>query len=108
MNKCVFSLSLIRVCVVLFSFVLINLFIYVWLHWVFGAVRGLSLVAASGDYSSLQCPGFSLGGFSCCGARALGTWASVVVAHALSSSAARGIFPDQGSNPCPLYWQKDS
>ena len=25
------------------------------------------------------------GGFSCCGARALGTWASVVVAHGLSS-----------------------
>ena len=25
------------------------------------------------------------GGFSCCGARALGAWASVVVAHGLSS-----------------------
>ena len=48
------------------------------------------------------------GGFSCCGARALGTWASVVVAHGLSCSAACGIFPDQGSNPCPLHWQEDS
>ena len=25
-----------------------------------------------------------------------------------SRSAARGIFPDQGSNPCPLHWQADS
>ena len=33
---------------------------------------------------------------------------SVVVAHGLSRSAACGIFPDQGSNPCPLHWQADS
>ena len=33
---------------------------------------------------------------------------SVVVAHGPSCSAARGIFPDQGSNPCPLHWQADS
>ena len=26
----------------------------------------------------------------------------------LSCSAACGIFPDQGSNPCPLHWQADS
>ena len=30
------------------------LFIYFWLHWVFVAARGLSLVAASGGYSSLR------------------------------------------------------
>ena len=30
------------------------------------------------------------------------------MAHRLSSSAACGIFPDQGSNPCPLHWQADS
>ena len=36
------------------------LFIYFWLRWVFVAVRGLSLVAASGAYSSLRCAGFSL------------------------------------------------
>ena len=29
-------------------------------------------------------------------------------AHGLSCSAACGIFPDQGSNPCPLHWQADS
>ena len=33
---------------------------------------------------------------------------SVVVAHGPSRSTARGIFPDQGSNPCPLHWQADS
>ena len=26
----------------------------------------------------------------------------------LSCSVACGIFPDQGSNPCPLHWQADS
>ena len=33
---------------------------------------------------------------------------SVVVVHGLSCSAACGIFPDQGSNPCPLHRQADS
>ena len=32
---------------------------------------------------------------------------SVVVAHRPSFSAACGIFPDQGSNPCQLHWQAD-
>ena len=33
---------------------------------------------------------------------------SVVVAHGLCCSTACGIFPDQGSNLCPLHWQADS
>ena len=33
---------------------------YFWLHWVFTAACGLSLVAASGGYSSLWCASFSL------------------------------------------------
>ena len=33
---------------------------------------------------------------------------SVVVAHGLCCPAACGIFPDQGSNLCPLDWQADS
>ena len=33
---------------------------------------------------------------------------SVIVAPGPSCSAACGIFPDQGSNPCPLNWQADS
>ena len=68
---------------VLSNFFLINLFIYLWLRWVFVAACGLSLVVVSGDYSSLRCVGFSLQwflllrstgsrrtGFSSCG-----TWA---------------------------------
>ena len=68
----------------LFFFInLFILFIYFWLCWVFVAVCGLSLVAASRGYSSLWCAGFSLRwllllwstgsrhmGFSSCG-----TWA---------------------------------
>ena len=46
-------------------------------------------------------------GFSC-GAQALGAQASVEAAHGLSCSEARGIFLDQGSNPCLLRWQVDS
>ena len=30
------------------------------------------------------------------------------MAHGPRCSAACGIFPDQGSNPCPLHWQADS
>ena len=39
-----------------------------------------------------------------------GLWStgSVVAACRLSRSEARGIFPDQGSNPWPLHWQGDS
>ena len=37
----------------------LNKLINFWLCWVFVAVRGLSLVAASGGYSSLWCTGFS-------------------------------------------------
>ena len=40
-----------------------------------------------------------------CGLQSAG---SVVVAHRFSFSVACGIFPDQGSNPCPLHWQADS
>ena len=46
--------------------------------------------------------------FSCCGARALGSRASVVMAHRLSCSVACGIFTDRGLNPCPLHWEVDS
>ena len=70
------------------------LFIYFWLHWVFVAAHGLSLLAASGGYSSSQCMGFSLWwllllqstgsrcvGLSSCGSRAL--------EHRLSSCGTR-------------------
>ena len=91
-----------------FFFFKFYLFIYFWMCWVFVSVRGLSLVAASGGHSSSRCAGLSL-------SRPLLLWStgssragSVVVAHGPSCSAACGIFPDQGSNPCPLRWQADS
>ena len=45
----------------------------------------------------------SQGGFSRCGVQALGVLFSVVEVHRLSYSAAYGIFPDQGLNPCSLH-----
>ena len=91
-----------------FFFKLINLFIYFWLCWVFVSVPGLSLVAASGGHSSSRGTGLSLSRpllLRSTGSRRAG---SAIVAHGPSCSAACGIFPDQGSNPCPLYWQADS
>ena len=93
-----------------FFFFLIKapLFIYFWLCWVFVSVRGLSLVAASRGRSSSRCAGLSLSQpllLRSTGSRHAG---SVVVVHGPSCSAACGIFPDQGSNPCPLHWQADS
>ena len=82
--------------------------IYFWLCWVFVSVRGLSLVVASGGHSSSRCAGLSLSWpllLRSTGSRRAG---SVTVAHGPSCSAACGIFPDQGSNPCPLRWQADS
>ena len=77
-----------------------------WLRWVMVAVCGLSLVAVSRGYSSLQCTGFSLWwllllqsmgskytgsvvaahGLSSCSA-----WASVVVVHGLSSCGLQAL-----------------
>ena len=104
-------------------FIYINLFIlfiYFWLRWVFVAACRLSLVAVSGATLHCRVRASHCSGFSCCGAWALGAWASVVVAHGLQSagsvvvapghscSVACGIFLEQGSNPCPLHWQADS
>ena len=91
-----------------FFFNFIYLFSCLWLCWIFISVRGLSLVAASGGHSSSRCAGLSL-------SRPLPLWStgskragSVIVAHGPSCSTACGIFPDQGSNPCPVHWQADS
>ena len=90
-------------------FFFFNLFIiYFWLCWVFVSVRGLSLVAANGGHSSSRCAGLSLSRpllLRSTGSRRAG---SAIVAHGPSRSAACGILPDQGSNPCPLHWQADS
>ena len=65
------------------SFKIYFIVFYFWLCWVFVAAHGLSLVVASGGYSSFRCMGFSLwwllllwsmgsrrAGFSSCGTRA--------------------------------------
>ena len=89
-------------------FFFIFIFIYLWLCWVFVAVRGLSPVAASRGHSSSRCAGLSLSrplSLRSTGSRRAG---SAIAAHGPSCSAACGIFPDQGSNPCLLHWQADS
>ena len=91
-----------------FFFLKFILFIYLWLCWVFVSVRGPSPVAASGGHPSSRCAGLSPSQpllLQSTGSRRAG---SVAVAHGPSRSAACGILPDQGSNPCPLHWQADS
>ena len=63
----------------------------------------LLVEASRGLLSSCGAWASYCGGFSCCRA-----WASVVVVYRLSCSTARGVFLDQGLNPCPLHWQADS
>ena len=113
-------------------------FIYLFIYGCVGSLllhAGFSLVAASRGYSSLWCAGFSLrwllllritgsrrAAFSSCGTRDQQLWhtgsvvvarglqsaGSVVAVHGLRCFEACGIFPDQGSNPCPLHRQEDS
>ena len=80
-------------------------FILFWLHWVFGAVCRLPLVAVSGGSCLVALHAFSL--WWLLFLLSVGSWAPVVVAHGLSCPMACGIFPDQGLNPCPLHWQMD-
>ena len=66
-------------------FVLINLFIYLlnfWLRWVFIAAHRLfSTCGERGATLHCSVQASHCGGFSRCRARALGAWASVVVAR---------------------------
>ena len=85
LSACVFNLLSI-------IYILID-FIYLFIGYIGSsiAVHGLSLVVASGGYSSLRCKGFSLQwllllqstGFRSAGFSSCGTRASVVVAHGL-------------------------
>ena len=129
LHKYIFFMSAYKGFINVKSSIFINLFIYLF----FGCV-GSSLLHAG--FLQLRRAGATLccgarashcGGFSCCGAQALGTRASqlwhagsvvvarglwsagsVVVVHGLSCSVACGIFLDQGLNLCPLHWQADS
>ena len=107
-----------------FFFFFFNLFLFIYLF-----LAALGFRCCTRAFSSCSEGGATLPcgvqashccGFSCYGAWALGTQApaavarglqstgSVVVAHGPSCSAACGILPDLGSNPCPLHWQADS
>ena len=97
----------------LFLFFVLFLFFKFYL-FIYGCVgssypcEGFSLVAASGGHPPSRCAGLSLSGpllLRSTGSRRAG---SAIVAHGPSRSAACGILPDQGSNPCPLHWQADS
>ena len=108
-------------CFVFVVVVVLILCIYLWLHWVFVAVYGLSLVAAMGDtlYVVVHATLIAIAslvlkhGFQ-------GAWASLVAVHGLQSAGlvavtlglscpmVCGNFLDQGSNPWPLLWQVDS
>ena len=90
-----------------FFLIFVYLFIYFWLHWVFVAAHGLSLVAASGGYSSLWCMGFSLRwllllwstGSRCMGFSSCGLWA---LECRLSSCGARALLlPGMWDPPRP-------
>ena len=102
-------------------------FIHFWLCWVF-IVAVFSLVVASGGYSpvavdrllTMVAPLLQSRGSralriqerqptgSIVAAPGLQSTGSTAVAHGLICSAARGIFSDQGLNPCLLHWQADS
>ena len=86
----------------------VYLFIYFWLCWVSISVRRPPPVAASGGHPPSRCAGLSLSRPlppRSTGSRRAGP---ATVAHGPSRSAARGILPDQGSNPRPLHQQADS
>ena len=74
-------------------------------------LAGLGLCCCERAFSSCGEQGLlSSGGFSLQGLLSVEAWAlwrpgSVAVAPGLSSPVARGIFPVQGSNLCPLHWQ---
>ena len=63
-------------------FIIIIIVIIIWLCWVFVAVRAFSSSGERGLLFVVVCASHC-GGFSCCGARAVGVRASVVVARGL-------------------------
>ena len=95
---------------------------FFWRHWVLAAAGGLSLLTDSNllvTFLAVRGP-LVVVASPAAEHRALGTRASVVVAHWLSSKGfvveapglsypmSWGISLDQGLNPCVLHWQADS
>ena len=103
--------STVRAVGILFFFFFLIFIYYLFIMFIFGCVGSsflcegflqLRRVGATLHRGARAC---HYRGLSCRGSRRSG---SVVVAHGPSCSAACGIFPDQGSNLCPLHWQADS
>ena len=71
----------------LISFFFLNLFIYFIFVCVGSSLLHTGFLQLRRAGATLRCGARAshCGGFSCCGARALGVWASVVAAHGLSS-----------------------
>ena len=69
---------------------------------------GLSLVVPSGGYSLVVVGEFLIAVASLVAEYGLWSTGSLVVVQRLSCFAACGIFPDQGSNQCPLHCKADS
>ena len=90
-----------------------DLVIYCCLRWLLVAMCRLSLVAVSRVNTCYGTQAYC-SGLSCCGAQALGLWASIIsvgaiaVVYRLRCSATRGIFLDRVLNLCLLPWQVDS
>ena len=73
------------------------------------AASRLSLVPVSGGYSLVMLHGILIAVASLVVELGLsGVQASAAVLHRLSCPLARGIFPDQGLNWCPLHCKADS
>ena len=82
-----------------------SFFLFYFLTHLFLAVSGLCHTWALPSWGAWVS---HCGGFSGCGAQALGSLgfsSCSMWAQRLSCSVARGSFPDQGSNLCPLHWQ---
>ena len=99
-------------CVLFVAFPLLLLIcIYLFIYGCVGSLflcEGFLLVVASGCHSSSWCAGLSLSQPLLLQSKGSRRTGSVIVAHRLICSMACGIFPDQGSNPCPLHWQAGS
>ena len=99
------------------EWVAILFFKFTYLLFIFGCTGSLllrahplSLVAVFGGYSPVAVLRFLVLQGTGCRARGLQLlWhtGTVLLAHGLSHPVTCGIFPDQGSNPCPLHWQVD-
>ena len=66
-------------------------FIYFGLHWVFVSARAFLWLRRAGATLGCSVRASHCSGFSCCRARAVGVWASVAVAHGLSSCSSQAL-----------------